>query len=64
MGIRNPIFVVGNPRSGTTLLRLVLTSHSKINIPPESNFIIRKMKKYKKPKTKGDKNFNRRNRKK
>ena len=47
MGIRNPIFVVGNPRSGTTLLRLVLTSHSKINIPPESNFIIRKMKKYK-----------------
>ncbi|MEM2125310.1 MAG: sulfotransferase [Candidatus Methanosuratincola sp.] len=36
-----PIFVVGAPRSGTTLLRYILTSHSRIYIPPESNFIPR-----------------------
>ncbi len=41
-----PIFVVGNPRSGTTLLRLVLTSHSQISIPPESEFIVRLFPKY------------------
>lgn len=36
-----PIFVVGAPRSGTTLLRYVLCSHPRIYIPPESNFIPR-----------------------
>ena len=36
-----PIFLVGAPRSGTTLLRYVLSSHSRIYIPPESNFIPR-----------------------
>lgn len=35
-----PVFILGCPRSGTTLLRLMLTSHSKICIPPESNFIM------------------------
>ena len=36
-----PIFVIGAPRSGTTLLRYVLSSHPRIHIPPESNFIPR-----------------------
>ena len=37
-GIR-PIFIVGVHRSGTTLLRYMLGSHSRIYIPPESDFI-------------------------
>lgn len=36
-----PIFVVGVPRSGTTLLRYMLCSHPRIYVPPESNFIPR-----------------------
>ena len=36
-----PIFVVGAPRSGTTLLRYMLCSHPRIYIPPESSFIPR-----------------------
>ncbi|MBT7782998.1 MAG: sulfotransferase [Anaerolineae bacterium] len=35
-----PIFVVGNRRSGTTMLRLMLTSHPSIAIPPEGGFVI------------------------
>lgn len=35
-----PVFVIGNPRSGTSLLRLTLTSHSAILIPPECGFIV------------------------
>ncbi|MCA9367246.1 sulfotransferase [Candidatus Kaiserbacteria bacterium] len=34
-----PIFIIGLPRSGTTLLRYVVDSHSRICCPPESNFI-------------------------
>lgn len=34
-----PIFIIGVHRSGTTLLRLVLDSHSRIACPPESFFI-------------------------
>ena len=34
-----PIIILGNPRSGTTLLRLVLTSHPQICIPPEAGFM-------------------------
>lgn len=34
-----PIFIVGNPRSGTTLLRLILCSHPRIFIPEETGFI-------------------------
>jgi len=36
-----PIFVIGAQRSGTTLLRYILSSHPRIYIPPESNFIPR-----------------------
>lgn len=35
-----PIFVLGCQRSGTTLLRLILDSHSRIACPPESKFIV------------------------
>src|SRR6185312_120382 len=34
-----PIFLVGAPRSGTTMLRLMLNSHPRIAIPFESDFI-------------------------
>jgi len=33
-----PIFIIGAQRSGTTLLRLMLNSHSKIAIPEEGGF--------------------------
>ena len=36
---RPPIFVTGLYRSGTTLVRYVLDSHSQICCPPESHFI-------------------------
>jgi hypothetical protein len=35
-----PIFVVGFPRSGTTLLRLMLHSHPRIAIPYETSFLL------------------------
>src|SRR5881409_2483482 len=34
-----PLFVLGCPRSGTTLLRLMLDSHPRLAIPPESHFL-------------------------
>lgn len=40
MGDR-PVFVVGCPRSGTTLLTLMLHAHSRIAIPPETRFLMR-----------------------
>lgn len=36
----SPIFIIGNRRSGTTMLRLMLASHPNIGIPPEGGFII------------------------
>lgn len=36
-----PIFIIGVHRSGTTLLRFILSSHPAIYIPPESDFIPR-----------------------
>lgn len=36
----DPIFIIGAERSGTTLLRLMLTSHPGICIPPESTFLL------------------------
>jgi hypothetical protein len=41
-----PVFVIGNPRSGTTMLRLILTSNSKLSIPPEAAFIVKYFSKY------------------
>lgn len=35
----NPIFIVGVPRSGTTLLASILSTHSNIIIPNETEFI-------------------------
>jgi LPS sulfotransferase NodH len=35
-----PIFVVGCPRSGTTMLQLMLHAHPRIAIPPESRFVL------------------------
>jgi LPS sulfotransferase NodH len=35
-----PIFVIGCPRSGTTLLQLMLHSHPRIAVPPETRFLI------------------------
>jgi len=34
-----PFFIVGAGRSGTTLLRLILTGHSRLHIPPETWFL-------------------------
>src|ERR1700760_3637612 len=34
-------FIVGSPRSGTTLLRMMLDSHPGLAIPPETGFIPR-----------------------
>lgn len=45
---QNPIFVLGNPRSGTSLLRLMLNIHDEICIPPESHFFLYLEDKYKK----------------
>lgn len=37
-----PVFIVGTPRSGTTLFRLIIDSHPEIAITPESSFLFRK----------------------
>ena len=39
-------FILGNPRSGTTLLRLILNNHPLIGVPPESGFLQWWYKKY------------------
>ena len=35
---QNPIFIVGMPRSGTTLMRSLLSAHPNITISPETHF--------------------------
>ena len=42
-----PLFIIGNPRSGTSMLRLMLSTHSKIMIAPESGFLVWWCNKYK-----------------
>src|SRR4051812_27371323 len=37
---KRPIFVVGCPRSGTTMLQLMLHAHRRIAIPPETRFLM------------------------
>lgn len=39
-GPDRPIFVVACPRSGTTLLQLMLSAHPRIAIPPENRFVV------------------------
>ena len=39
MSAEGPFFVVGCPRSGTSLLRNLLRSHSRLAMPPESHFV-------------------------
>ena len=46
--MKSPIFILGNPRSGTTLLRLMLHNHKNIVIPPECGFLIWWYETYKK----------------
>lgn len=45
-----PFFIVGMPRSGTTLLSLILNNHSEIAVPPETHFFGRFAKLFKKNK--------------
>jgi hypothetical protein len=40
MGANRPIFVLGCPRSGTTLLQLMLHAHPRIAVPPETRFLV------------------------
>ncbi len=35
-----PVFIVGSPRSGTTLLRLILDSHPNLSSGPETQFLL------------------------
>lgn len=35
-----PIFIIGSPRSGTTLLRMIIDSYPSISCGPESHFLI------------------------
>ena len=34
--LNNPLFVIGSPRSGTTLVRIMINAHPKVLIPPEN----------------------------
>ncbi len=34
-----PFFIVGQPRSGTTLLRAIVNSHPRLYVPPETGFL-------------------------
>lgn len=40
MSTAAPFFVVGCARSGTTLVRMMLTSHPHVAVPPESHFVV------------------------
>lgn len=39
IGLDSPFFVLGNPRSGTSMFRLMLNSHPGIVVPPECGFL-------------------------
>jgi Sulfotransferase family len=42
----SPFFIVGSPRSGSTLLRMMLVSHSRLTVPPETYFLIPLVKRF------------------
>lgn len=46
MSFKRPFFIIANPRSGSTLLRLMLTSHPNICVPPECGWVVGKYDKY------------------
>jgi len=50
-------FIVGRPRSGTTLLRTLFDAHPDVNIPPESQFIVNLYPKYGKKTTWSEKDL-------
>lgn len=52
--IDSPIFIVGCPRSGTTLLRDLLRSHPNLTFPEESHFIPQLYESYGDPKTEAE----------
>ncbi len=35
-----PFFILANPRSGSTMFRLILNAHSRVVVPPESGFTL------------------------
>jgi len=39
--MNEPFFIIGSGRSGTTLLRMILASHSRISVPPETWYLLR-----------------------
>lgn len=49
-GMSSPslFFIIGRPRSGTTLLRFLFEAHPRILVPPESPFILNLYRKYRK----------------
>ena len=50
----NPFFILGNPRSGTSLFRLMLNRHSEIVVPPECGYLLWYYQKYKNTKFSDD----------
>jgi hypothetical protein len=41
-----PFFIVGSGRSGSTLLRMMLCSHSRLSIPPETWYLVRLVRRF------------------
>ena len=35
-----PVFIIANPRSGSSMLRLMLTCHRELHVPPECGFVM------------------------
>jgi len=56
-GGENNIFILGMPRSGTTLIEKIISSHSDVSTISESNFIPEKVYKYLKKDSESLKNF-------
>ena len=56
-GGENNIFILGMPRSGTTLVEKIISSHSNVSTISESNFIPEKVNKYLNKDSEGLKNF-------
>lgn len=46
MPSESPVFIIGSPRSGTTMLRLMLAAHPDLVVPPECGFVIWWLPKY------------------